>query len=254
MRYFMNISYDGTNFYGWQKQGNSENTIQSCIDNCLTMLLKHNVNSMGCGRTDSGVHAKQFYLHFDTDHRIDTSDLVYHVNRILPRSIVVHQLFEVNDDLHARFDALERSYVYRIKLVKDPFDFHHHYYTYKEPVFDLSKLNDLAHLILSASDFKSFCKTHSANKTNICHITRSEWIYDSHQMCYEYHITANRFLRGMIRLLVGGMLNVLRNRVTLESFRASLFEQNPLESPWSIDGNGLILYGIKYPFNLPANL
>jgi tRNA pseudouridine38-40 synthase len=253
MRYFMCISYDGTNYHGWQRQANSPNTVQEKIESCLSTLLKKEVPVIGCGRTDTGVHAKQYYLHFDFDVDIEITDLIHKANRILPRSIVVHDVFRVKDDLHARFDAYSRSYVYRIKLNRDPFDFHHHHYIYKQPVFDLVKLNELAYLVLTATDFQSFCKAHSDNKTTLCVITHSKWCYIEEQKCFEYHISANRFLRGMIRLLVGSMINVLRERESFESFKNALFSQKELTTPWSIDGNGLILYGIEYNFGNAAN-
>jgi tRNA pseudouridine38-40 synthase len=248
MRYFMRISYDGTSYFGWQKQLISDNTVQTRLEQCLRVLLKEEIITMGCGRTDTGVHAQNFYLHFDYNNDIDVKDHIFHANRILPKSIVVHDLFKVRDDLHSRFNALERSYVYRLKLDKDPFDFHYFHYTFKQPAFNLDYLNNLATKILEANNFSSFCKTRGSAKTPYCVVTRSEWIYDTKQNCYEYHITANRFLRGMIRLLVGAMLNVMRGRITEQCFLDSLLAETPLSNAWSVDANGLILYGIKYDF------
>jgi tRNA pseudouridine38-40 synthase len=201
---------------------------------------------MGCGRTDTGVHAQNFYLHFDHDHEIVIRDFIYHANKILPKSIVVHHLKKVRNNLHARFDAKERSYVYRLKLEKDPFDHHYFHYTYKKLDFDMDRLNELAKLIKSAIDFTSFCKTRSAAKTSCCTILRSEWVYNKNTNSFEYHIKADRFLRGMIRLLVGAMLSVINGRVTEDDFKSALYESKPLPHPLSMDPNGLMLYGIKY--------
>ncbi len=250
MRYFACISYDGTNFFGWQKQANSDNTIQCHLDHNLSILLKSEINTMGCGRTDSGVHAKNFYLHFDCTNEIEVSDLLYHMNKLLPKSIVFHDIFKVSDDAHARFDAQERSYVYKIKINKDPFDAFHYYYRYSNKNLSLEALNKLCAMILLASDFTSFAKTHTDVKTNLCAITHCQWTYDASTACYEFHITANRFLRGMIRLLVGAMLNVQRGKITIKSFEDALHHQKPLPLAWSVDACGLMLYGVKYDFVL----
>jgi tRNA pseudouridine38-40 synthase len=247
MRYFVRISYDGTSFYGWQKQAVSENTVQTQIDKCLSILIRENINSIGCGRTDTGVHAKNFILHFDADKIIeDIKDLVYHLNKMLPKSIVVHELYPVDLAMHARFSATQRAYVYRLKMVKDPFDFHHFYYTYKNTNLELPKLNQLAALVMKTDNFSAFEKTHTDTKTSICKIKDSYWTYDEKQQLYEYHIVANRFLRGMIRLLVGAMLNVCRGKLSIEAFEDALVLQKPLLPIWSIEARGLTLQNIVY--------
>jgi tRNA pseudouridine38-40 synthase len=246
MRYFACISYDGTTFFGWQKQEVSKNTVQHHLEHCLSILLRQNITTMGCGRTDSGVHAKNFYLHFDSVSEVNESDLKYHANKILPASIVIHSINKVAEDAHARFDAKERSYVYKLKIDKDPFDHFHYYYKYKDTNLAIDELNKLCLLVIQATDFTSFCKTHTDVKTNICVISNCYWKYDEATNCYEFHITANRFLRGMIRLLVGAMLNVQRNKLTLQSFENALMKQEPLPIAWSVDACGLMLFGVKY--------
>lgn len=248
MRYFVCISYDGTKYFGWQKQANSDNTIQHHIDYCLSTLLRSAINTVGCGRTDAGVHAKNFYLHFDYDGEVNIENVKYKANKILPTSIVMHSIRPVHDDAHARYDAYERSYVYRIHIQKDPFQFFSYYYNLDQDNIDLTLLNELGEEIAKASDFAAFCKTNGSAKTSQCTIQRAVWIYKADEAMLEFHITANRFLRGMIRLLVGAMLHVYRGKMTKAQFEAALQKQRPLPFPLSVEANGLMLYGIKYPY------
>jgi tRNA pseudouridine38-40 synthase len=248
MRYFVCISYDGTKFYGWQKQANSDNTIQYHMDHCLSTLLKSEICTVGCGRTDAGVHAKNFYLHFDHDGVINIEDTRYKANKILPSTIVVHKILAVHDEAHARFDAYERSYVYCINMQKDPFQFFSYYYSIDPSNLNLALLNELAGEIAKANDFAAFCKTNGSATTSICTIHHTEWIFRPDDAMLEFHITANRFLRGMIRLLVGAMLHVHRGKMTKAQFEAALQSQRPLPFPLSVEANGLMLYGIKYPY------
>ncbi len=249
MRYFACISYDGTTYYGWQKQAVSDNTVQAQIEKSLSTLLREEIVTMGCGRTDTGVHAKKFILHFDIENEIkDIKDLIYHSNKILPKSIVLHDVYPVEDHMHARFSAIQRAYVYKIKMVKDPFDFHHFYYTYKNTNLELSKLNELADTIMKSDNFEAFEKTRNQAYTSICKIKESYWTYDEAQQLYSYHIVANRFLRGMIRLLVGAMLNVMRGKISREDFDNAILKQIPINPAWSVDANGLTLHDIMYDF------
>ncbi|MBK8700957.1 MAG: tRNA pseudouridine synthase A [Saprospiraceae bacterium] len=210
MRYFGSISYDGSKFFGWQKQTNSQNTIQHHLDHCLSVLLRENIETVGCGRTDAGVHASGYYFHFDCTTAVEAKALLYHANQILPPEIVLHTVFQVGEQLHARFDAIHRSYVYRIKTIKNPFDAFHTFYAHDEVMQQQDILQKLAAMIGETSDFKHFCKTGSDVTSYTCVVSHSEWKFDQENHSYEYHITANRFLRGMIRLLVGMMLNAGR--------------------------------------------
>jgi tRNA pseudouridine38-40 synthase len=248
MRYFVCISYDGTKYFGWQKQANSDNTIQHHIDYCLSTLLKSEISTVGCGRTDAGVHAKNFYLHFDCDVEVNIEDTRYKANKILPPSIVIHAIRTMHDDAHARFDAYERSYVYRINLQKDPFEFFSYHCNLDPSTLNLSLFNELAAEVAKATDFAAFCKTNGSATTSICTIHRAEWMYKPDEAVLEFHITANRFLRGMIRLLVGAMLHVYRGKMTMAQFEDALQKQRPLPFPLSVEANGLMLYGIKYPY------
>lgn len=246
MRYFAVISYDGTHFLGWQKQHDGDQSVQFCIENALTLLCKEKIEVVGCGRTDTGVHAKNYHLHFDVEVTMEIDQLIFRLNRILPNSIAVHDIYQVRDDVHARFHAIERSYVYRLKNVSNPFENHYcFHYPYADELH-LDKLNEAARLLLSYNDFNTFCKTRTDVKTTLCKISRSEWTYDEENKIYEYHITADRFLRGMIRLIVGMCLNVNRGNLSLEEVRHALDTKTRLQKDWSVDAKGLILYGIKY--------
>lgn len=248
MRYFALISYNGTGFFGWQKQSKSNNTIQHHIDSTLSMLLREPVISMGCGRTDTGVHASGYFLHFDVSAKFDEENIKYKLNQILPPQIVVHDIFEVRADLHSRFNAISRSYVYRIKTYKDPFDQLHYYY--RNGDLNLDKLNVIATLIKNKTDFFSYCKSQDPGKTTLCNITHSEWRMVNNT--FEFHITANRFLRGMIRLLVGMMLNYNKGKITIEDVEASFLNKNQLPQILSAPADGLILHKILYdePLNI----
>lgn len=249
MRYFALISYNGTGFFGWQKQTKSNNTVQYHIDNTLSMLLREPVSSVGCGRTDTGVHASGYYLHFDVQADFEEKDIVYKLNQILPPQIAVHAIFKVRDDLHARFHATSRSYVYRIKTYKDPFD-HLHYY-YKSGELHLNRLNEIAELIQHKNDFFSYCKSQDPGKTTLCSISHSDWKMVGNT--FEFHITANRFLRGMIRLLVGMMLNYNKGKITLDNIEASFSEKDKLPQIWSAPADGLILHKILYDEQFNVN-
>jgi tRNA pseudouridine38-40 synthase len=247
MRYFAIISYNGSRYFGWQKQSKSNNTVQSQIERILNTYLRKYIETMGCGRTDTGVHAKEFYLHFDFDEDINLDELRYKFNVMLPSDIVVHRVIKVKDDLHARFDAISRSYVYRIKTARDPFD--PIYYHYRQGEMNLDKLNLIANEILHYDNFEKYCKSNTnANTTNICNIEKSVWIVTD-ENTYEYHITANRFLRGMIRLLVGMMLNFQKDKFSFEDIINSLSRQKSLPIIWSVPPDGLILQNIKYNYN-----
>lgn len=252
MRYFAVISFDGTDYIGWQKQQNGDLSVQYQIENALRLLLKQDIEVVGCGRTDAGVHAKNYHLHFDSVLIEDIDNLIFRMSRIVPISIAIHDIFVVNEQVHARFDAIERSYFYRLKNEANPFEnrfcFH---YPYADPL-NLNTLNEAAAVLLHYDDFYTFCKTHTDVKTTVCKVTKSEWIYDDEAKIFNYHITSDRFLRGMIRLIVGMCLNVNRNNISLEDVHKALKNKERLNKDWSVESKGLFLHGIKYPENIKA--
>lgn len=240
------MSYDGTAYNGWQSQPTaSGSTVQGTIQNALRTLLRDPIiEIVGCGRTDTGVHAKEFTAHFDLSQPIHTEDITYRLNKFLPLDIVIHKIVEVSTESHARFDAISRSYVYRLHIEKNPFNFHSFYYPYKTP--NVEVLNKVASEMTRAKDFTAFCKTNSNNQTNICHITNCYWDSDGNN--FEFKVSADRFLRGMIRLMVGACLNVDRGALTLDEVIESLAKGERLSRDWSVPGHGLTLLNIKYPY------
>lgn len=246
MRFFGCTSYNGTHYHGWQKQDTTDQTIQAQIENCLSILLRSEIQITGCGRTDAGVHARGYYFHFDYKSTFHYKDVVYHANKILPADIVLHQILPMNSDLHARFDAKKRSYIYKIKLEKNPFLPFHTEWPYALDEADFTTLNQLAAEVEKADNFSRFCKTGSDVENHHCIIYESFWTWNqaNGELCY--HITANRFLRGMIRLLTGMMLNVVRGKVGFEEAKSCLHQQKALKMVWSAPAEGLTLYGVDY--------
>jgi tRNA pseudouridine38-40 synthase len=248
MRYFVEISYEGTEFYGWQKQKISPNTIQGEIEHWMSKLLRQEIGIIGCGRTDTGVHARGFYFHFDVPVAIDENFVHEKLNLILPKSIAVHRVLLVDDTAHARFGAYERSYVYRLRLEPNPFDRKFAWQHRKRAPFDLVALNSVASLLLNYDEFYPFCKEKSDVKTYICKLSKAEWSYNESKQVYEFLITSNRFLRGMIRLIVGTCLYVEQGKISLDDVEEALNNQTRLKKDYFVPPQGLTLFNIKYPY------
>lgn len=248
MRYFIKLSYDGSAYNGWQSQPHEGTiTVQGTVNNALQTLLRDtSIDILGCGRTDTGVHAKGYYAHFDTQMVIETEQLLFKVNRFLPDDIVIHSIKEVAQDYHARFDAVSRSYHYAMHVSKDPFAINSFYYHYALPNVDT--LNTVAALFIKYQDFTAFCKANSGNLSNFCKVTECYWKQEGHTFIFK--ISANRFLRGMIRLIVGASLNVDRGALQISEVEDALKNGNRLSKDWSVPGHGLILYDIKYPYEV----
>ena len=244
MRYFARIAYRGTHYFGWQRQPN-QRSVQQVIEEALTLLLGHEIAIVGCGRTDAGVHASEYYLHFDTPQLIP-NQLAYRLNKYLPDDIVFYGFYEMEDFAHARFDAYERSYEYHLRIAKNPFDPHLAYYFPQGNRLDFVRMNQACELLLSYEEFLPFCKTdHNAN-TLKCEMKRIEWVKVSSDK-YILYVTANRFLRGMIRLIVGMSLNIGLDKTSIEEVRIAMDKQTRLKRSLSVPPQGLFLKGIKYP-------
>lgn len=244
-RYFIRLSYCGTAYNGWQNQPHAgTTTIQSVIENALFTFLRQKVDITGCGRTDKGVHARDYFAHFDIAPLDEIPTLIFRLNKLLPIDIAVHDIIEVAEDAHARFDATSRSYEYHLRTEKSPFDIHSFYYTYDTPNIEI--LNEVAELMLDHVDFTTFCKFHTDVKTMNCHITESRWEKIGNQ--YIYRIKADRFLRGMIRLIVGVCLQVSRGKLTIEEVKTAMSEKRRTGQDWSVPAEGLFLCDIKYPY------
>jgi tRNA pseudouridine38-40 synthase len=243
-RYFMHISYDGTNYHGWQRQLTG-NSVQAEIEAALRKLLRQEkVISVGCGRTDSGVHARDFYLHFNAqDDNLNRDELFFKLNMMLPKDIGLFDLWHVADKTHARFDAMERSYEYHIHQRRDPFI--QRFSTFYPWPLDVEKMNEAAAMLLEYKDFAAFCKSGGGQKTTLCDLRKAYWVRDDYKLVF--HITADRFLRNMVRAVVGTLIEVGRNKMTLEEFRLIIESGKRKQAGESAAPQGLHLTRILYP-------
>jgi tRNA pseudouridine38-40 synthase len=243
MRYFIELSYLGTAYHGWQRQNNAT-TVQECIEVGLSTILRCKTEVTGCGRTDAGVHAKQFFLHFDHEGLENPEKLAYALNGILPLDISIHGIREVAHEAHTRFDASARSYEYWIHQKKNPFvNGLSHYFRLD---LDIAAMNEAADLLLSTKEFGAFCKAGSDNKTMLCDVSEARWEQKDGQLIF--HITADRFLRNMVRALVGTLISVGQGVTSLSKFQEIIKSQNRSEAGLSAPAQGLYLVKIKYPY------
>ncbi len=242
-RYFIELSYKGTNFNGWQIQPDSP-SIQQELQEALSKLLREDVLVVGAGRTDTGVHASFYIAHFDTQTQALPSDpkFVYHLNAILDKDIAVRKIYEVEDTLHARFSAKSREYKYYISTQKNPFT-RESTYTYTLPL-DIERMQQAANLLLQTTDFTSFAKLHADTKTNICHLTEAQFSEQDNMIVFT--IVADRFLRNMVRAIVGTLLEVGRLKMTVEEFKEVIETKNRSAAGSSAAAQGLFLTDIKY--------
>lgn len=243
MRYFAELSYKGTAYCGWQRQPNSP-SVQQTIEEALSTILRESVEVVGAGRTDTGVHAAFYVAHFDTSRPIaNPSDFVYHLNALLPEDIAFGRIYEVDDDAHARFDATEREYRYYIESRKNPFT-RATSWQLTTPL-DVNAMNRAAQVLLATEDFTTFAKLGSNNTNNICHIFRAEWI-DIECGMLVFVFRANRFLRNMVRAVVGTLVDVGRGKITPEEFADIVASRNLSRSSSSAPAAGLFLTDVSY--------
>ena len=242
MRYFITLSYDGTRYHGWQVQPNGI-SVQGELQRGLSLLLRQPVAVTGAGRTDTGVHARMMVAHFDTEADVDCPQLAYKLNKLLPRDIAVQQVKPVADDMHARFSARARTYYYYIHTQKSPFLCHYSCQMHYQ--LDFSLMNQAAALLLEYDDFGAFCKSHADVKTTLCTVTKAEWrpLADGQ---WVFEISANRFLRNMVRAVVGTLIEVGRHRLTLDAFRRVIETGRRTEAGESMPANALFLQSIEY--------
>ncbi len=248
-RYFIKLAYNGTKYNGWQIQENTPNTIQQVLQEKLLMLLQESIEVSGCGRTDTGVHARTFYANFncETDLSENLQHWVYKLNTVLPSDISVFSIQKVTEEAHARFDATARTYHYYIHQHKNPFMENFSWYQYGPIDFEL--MNKAAEVLLETKDFTSFSKLHTSAKTNICYVSEASWMQISdNEWCFV--ITADRFLRNMVRAIVGTLLLVGKNKITLDDFKKIIDEKKRTEAGMSAPAHGLFLAEIQYPKEL----
>jgi tRNA pseudouridine38-40 synthase len=241
MRYFIEVGYKGTAYNGFQIQENST-TIQAEVDRAISLLMREKIVTTGSSRTDAGVHALQNFLHFDMEQPVHPQFL-YKVNAILPPDIVMRQIYAVADDAHSRFAALGRSYEYTVYKHKDPFlQDRGYFFPYK---LNMELLHEAAEVIREYKDFMTFSKRNTQVKTYICDIRKSYWEVGAEKLTY--HVTANRFLRGMVRGLVGTMLRVGREKLSIADFRAAIESRNCVNADFAVPPQGLMLMKVAYP-------
>ena len=246
-RYFIELSYLGTHYHGWQIQPNAI-TVQEKLNDVLQMLFRTNIMVTGCGRTDTGVHAKQFFAHIDLDMEslnFPPEQLVYKLNSILPFDIAIHRIFEVAKDAHTRFDASSRTYEYHLGMNKNPFHTNLYYHSpYQDLDFDL--MNNAAQILFDYKDFECFSKSNTDVATFNCKIMKVKWV--KKEEFWVFTIQADRFLRNMVRAIVGTLIEVGRGKMSLNEFKKVIESKNRSNAGWSVPGKGLLLTRIEYPY------
>ena len=241
-RYFIHLAYNGANYCGWQIQPQSP-SVQAELERCLSLKLGQPVSITGCGRTDTGVHARCYYAHFDIERPIDDCEtLTQRLNAFLPNDIVLFRIFEVPLEQHARFDALSRTYHYQIARTKNPFH-QDDAYAYYGPL-DVNLMQQAADLLLQYTDFTSFSKLHTQVKTNNCRIMEARWLEQDGLLVFR--IKADRFLRNMVRAIVGTLLEVGKSRMSLDEFRAVIERKDRCSAGESVPAQGLFLQEVDY--------
>ena len=244
MRYFIQFSYFGKPYHGWQKQPNAI-TVQQVLNKALSTLLRHPIETVGAGRTDTGVHAKQMFAHFDMSDIIEPIDLVYRLNALLPEAVAVQQIYQVSRDAHARFDAVQRTYEYWVLQAKNPFD--SEYAHYIKHALDISAMNDAAAVLMKYDDYECFSKTHTDVKTYRCAITKAIWEPKNDKLVFT--ITADRFLRNMVRAIVGTLLEVGQGKRAVDDVKRIINSKDRSEAGPSVPAKGLYLTSVRYPEN-----
>lgn len=241
MRYFLYLSYDGACYHGWQVQPNGI-SVQEVLNKALTTLLRHPVEVTGAGRTDAGVNAGMMVAHFETDAPLPPN-LPYRLNKFLPADIAVQKIVPVKADAHARFSATSRTYHYYIITEKSPFE--PYAYRYPQPL-DFELMNEAARVLFEYTDFTSFSKLHTDVKTNNCRIMEARWTQVS-SVKWQFTITADRFLRNMVRAIVGTLLDVGRSVLTIDGFRNIIEQKDRCSAGTSVPAGALFLDNVSYP-------
>ncbi|PZR20074.1 MAG: tRNA pseudouridine(38-40) synthase TruA [Flavobacterium psychrophilum] len=243
MRYFIEFAYNGKNYCGWQFQPHSP-SVQETLNKALSTLLKTEIDVVGAGRTDTGVHAKQMFAHFDHEEIADTAQLVKRLNSFLPADIVVYRFIPLHEDAHARFDATRRTYEYHIHTFKDAFDHEGSWYNFHK--LDVEKMNEAAQLLFNYTDFKCFSKTHTDVKTFNCDIMEASW--EQHDNKLVFTVSADRFLRNMVRAIVGTLVNVGLGKISVNDVTSIIESRDRNKAGFSVPAHGLYLTKVIYPY------
>ncbi|MEB3004398.1 tRNA pseudouridine(38-40) synthase TruA [Capnocytophaga sp. G2] len=241
MRFFIELSYNGKNYFGWQKQPHSL-SVQEELERAISLLLHEEITLVGAGRTDTGVHARDYFAHFDFSLPLP-ENLVNKLNSFLPKTIAIKGIFPMKDTAHARFDALSRTYQYFISREKNPFLYEQSYYVYQP--LAISQMNRACEILLRHNDFQCFSKTNTDVRTYICHLTEAFWREEDSLLIFR--ITADRFLRNMVRAIVGTMIEVGIGKISLSNFEQILLSKNRSQAGYSVPGHALFLEKVVYP-------
>ena len=246
-RFFLEIAYDGTAYHGWQIQDNAI-SVQQKLNDALSKILRQPIDTIGAGRTDTGVHAKQLFVHFDVkpSNVPDEDRFLHSLNALLPQDIAIQGLFPVDNDAHARFDATERAYEYHVHFHKNPFLIHKSCQLRDIP--DIALMNNAAQFLIGTQDFGCFSKSHTQVYTNICSITKAYW--EKTQDGLVFHIHANRFLRNMVRAIVGTLLDIGLKQKAPETIAEIISSKNRSNAGVSVPAHGLYLTKVVYPYKL----
>lgn len=243
MRYFLEFAYKGTNYHGWQQQPNAI-SVQETLTKSLVTILKSEIELVGAGRTDSGVHAKQMFAHFDYDLDIDNNYLIHKLNSFLPKDIAILNLHKVHDKAHSRFDATKRTYQYHIHTHKNAFESHDSWYYHNNLNIDL--MNKACEILFDYTDFECFSKVNTDVNTFNCKIFEANWVKNNDELIFT--ISADRFLRNMVRAIVGTMVYVGLEKVSLNDFKTIIESKDRNKAGFSVPAQGLYLTKVEYPF------
>ena len=244
MRYFLELSYNGKNYAGWQRQNNAI-SVQEVLEDNLSKILNNKIEIVGCGRTDAGVHAKQYFAHVDIEKALP-ENFLYRINNMLPEDIAIQKIFNVKPDFHARFDAINRTYKYFIHFEKNPF-LEDYSFLLLNKTLDISAMNHCLSLILGEHDFSCFEKKGSDNKTSVCVL--KDAFFEQNENGLVFTITANRFLRNMVRRITAAMLMLGLNQLSAEEIILAVLEKKELQVKMAVPAKGLFLWKIEYDFS-----
>ncbi len=247
MRYFIEIAFNGKNYHGWQRQPDAL-SVQEVLEETLSTMLRKEIKLVGAGRTDAGVHAKQLFAHFDFDVIKDLTDIVFRLNSFLSKDISVKRIIKVKSDAHARFDAIEREYEYVITLKKTPFLKDFSYLIHQKP--DIELMNKASEQLLNYKDFQCFSRSKTDVKTYHCKVNKGYWVEDNSQLIFT--ISADRFLRNMVRAIVGTLLDVGFGKTSLNKFREIIESKDRSKAGASAPAQGLFLTKVVYSENIYA--
>jgi len=243
-RYFIKLAYKGTHYHGWQIQDNAH-TVQEELNTKISLMLGETVSLVGCGRTDTGVHAREFYAHFEISKELnDLQDLAFRLNGFLPDDIVIYEIFKVSSELHARFDAKSRTYKYYISRVKNPFLTGQSFYYHGK--LDIANMNAACKILFEHTDFTSFSKLHTQTKTNNCKILEARWEEIGQELVFT--IRADRFLRNMVRAIVGTMIEIGSGKLGVEDMKRVIEAKDRSGAGFSVPAEGLFLEKVVFDF------